>query len=91
MINLEILEELLNEIMGVPKALTPWINSITQIIYDDASTLDEWDESGPVTYVDDEGEEVEDEALRMEERFISGKKVMMWRRMCAVAQTLNNF
>ena len=69
-------KELLNEIMGVPKALTPWVNSISQIIYDDVSTLDEWVESGPVTYVDDEGEEVEDEALRMEERFISGKKVM---------------
>ena len=69
-------KELLNEIMGVPKALTPWVNSISQIIYDDASTLDEWDESGPVTYVDDEGEEVEDKAFRMEERFISGKKIM---------------
>ena len=69
-------KELLNEIMGVPKALTPWVNSISQIIYDDASTLDEWDESGPVTYVDDEGEVVEDEAFRMEERFISGKKIM---------------
>tara|TARA_R110002153_G_C13330512_1_gene497956 strand:- start:806 stop:1996 length:1191 start_codon:yes stop_codon:yes gene_type:complete len=69
-------KELLNEIMGVPKALTPWVNSISQIIYDDASALDEWDESGPVTYVDDEGEVVEDEAFRMEERFISGKKIM---------------
>ena len=69
-------KELLNEIMGVPKALTPWVNSISQIIYDDASTLDEWDESGPVTYVDDEGEVVDDEAFRMEERFISGKKIM---------------
>ena len=27
-------KELLNEIMGVPKALTPWVNSISQIIYD---------------------------------------------------------
>ena len=69
-------KELLNEIMGVPKALTPWVNSISQIIYDDASTLNEWDEVGPVSYTDEDGEMVEDEALRMEERFISGKKVM---------------
>ena len=69
-------KELLNEIMGVPKALTPWVNSISQIIYDDASTLDEWDETGPVSYTDEDGEVVEDEALRMDERFISGKKVM---------------
>lgn len=69
-------KQLLKEIMGVPKALTPWVSSISQIIYDDASTLDEWDEAGPVTYVDDDGEEVEDEAFRMDERFISGKKVM---------------
>ena len=56
-------KELLNEIMGVPKALTPWINSITQIIYDDASTLDEWDESGPVSYTDEDGEVVEGDVV----------------------------
>ena len=69
-------KELLNEIMGVPKALTPWINSIVQIIYDDSLNFDTWDEEGLVQYINDDGEQEEGEVVRMEERFISGKKVM---------------
>jgi hypothetical protein len=69
-------KELLNEIMGVPKAITPWVNSIVQIIYDDVLNFNTWDEEGPVFYIDNEGEEVEGTAVRMDEREISGKEVM---------------
>jgi hypothetical protein len=69
-------KELLNEIMGVPKAITPWVNSIVQIIYDDVLNFNTWDEEGPVFYTDNEGEEVEGTAVRMDEREISGKEVM---------------
>ena len=69
-------KELLNEIMGVPKAITPWVNSITQIIYDDALNFRNWDEEGPVFYIDDDGEKVEGTAVRMDEVEISGKEMM---------------
>lgn len=62
--------------MGVPKALTPWVNSLSQLIYDDVSKLDEWDEEGPVSYRNKDGELVEDLAVRMDEKTIKGKDVM---------------
>lgn len=69
-------KELLKEIMGVPKALTPWVNSLSQLIYDNVSKLDEWDEEGPVSYRNKDGELVEDLAVRMDEKTIKGKDVM---------------
>ncbi len=69
-------KELLNEIMGVPKALTPWVNSLSQLIYDDVSKLNEWDEEGPVSFKDKDGELVEDVAVRMDKQTIKGKEVM---------------
>jgi hypothetical protein len=69
-------KELLKEIMGVPKALTPWVNSLSQLIYDDVSKLDDWDEEGPVSYKNKDGELVEDLAVRMDEKTIKGKDVM---------------
>jgi hypothetical protein len=69
-------KELLKEIMGVPKALTPWVNSLSKIVFDDVDSLSEWDESGPITYKNKDGEEVEDVAYRMDEQKISGKKIM---------------
>ena len=69
-------KELLKEIMGVPKALTPWVNSLSQLIYDDVSKLDEWDEEGPVSYTNKDGELVEDMAVRMDKQTIKGKEVM---------------
>ena len=69
-------KELLKEIMGVPKALNPWVNSLSQLIYDDVSKLDDWDEEGPVSYKNKDGELVEDLAVRMDEKTIKGKDVM---------------
>ena len=69
-------KELLKEIMGVPKALTPWVNSLSQLIYDDVSKLDEWAEEGPVSYTNKDGELVEDMAVRMDKQTIKGKEVM---------------
>jgi len=69
-------KELLNEIMGVPKALTPWVNSLSQLIYDDVSKLDEWDEEGPVNYTDKDGALVVGTAVRMDEKNITGQEVM---------------
>lgn len=69
-------KELLKEIMGVPKALTPWVNSLSQLIYDDVSKLDDWDEEGPVSYKNKDGELVEDLAVRMDKKTIKGKDVM---------------
>ena len=62
--------------MGVPKALTPWVKSLSQLIYDDISKLDDWDEEGPVTYTNKDGELVEDMAVRMDKQIIPGKEVM---------------
>ena len=64
-------KELLNEIMGVPKALTPWVNALSQIVFDDVNKMVDWDEQGPVNYVKD-GEEVEGMAYRLKKKEISG-------------------
>ena len=69
-------KELLKEIMGVPKALNPWVNSLSQLIYDDINSLGDWDEEGPVTYKNKDGELVEDMAVRMEKQVIPGNEVM---------------
>lgn len=69
-------KELLNEIMGVPKALTPWVNSLSQLIYDDINKLTEWDEEGPVSYTNKEGKVIDDMAVRMDKKTIKGKEVM---------------
>jgi hypothetical protein len=68
-------KELLNEIMGVPKALTPWVNALSQVVFDDVNKMVEWDEQGPVNYIKD-GEEVEGMAYRLNKKEISGKDVM---------------
>lgn len=68
---------LLNEIMGVPKALYPWIKSFTKIVMDKVNDVVDnslWDEEGIVVYEVD-GEEVSDTAYRTNEIEISGKKV----------------
>ena len=69
-------KELLNEIMGVPKDLTPWVKSLSQLIFNDASKMDHWDEEGPVHYVNKEGDEQEGTAYRLNLQEIHGKEVM---------------
>ena len=68
---------LLNEIMGVPKALHPWVKSFTKIVMDKVRDVVDnslWDDDGVVVYkVDDE--EVSDTAYKAKEIEISGKKV----------------
>ena len=69
-------KELLKEIMGVPKALTPWVDSLSQLIFNDANKMDHWDEEGPVHYINKEGEEQEGSAYRLNTREIHGNEVM---------------
>ena len=69
-------KELLKEIMGVPKAITPWVNSLSQIIFDDVSKIVEWDEQGPVKYKNKDGELIEGMAVRMNEQIIPGNEIM---------------
>ena len=69
-------KELLKEIMGVPKTITPWVNSLSQIIFDDVNKIVEWDEQGPVQYKNKDGELIEGMAVRMNEQIIPGNEVM---------------
>jgi hypothetical protein len=71
-------KELLNEVMGVPKALTPWTNVITEIIIDyTKEELGHWFEYGETTYYDEElGEEVTEDSGRSEEVEIGGRELM---------------
>lgn len=69
-------KELLKEIMGVPKALTPWVNSLSQLIFNDASKMDHWDEEGSVHYINKEGEDEEGIAYKLNVQEIHGKEVM---------------
>jgi len=60
-------KQLLNEIMGVPKALNPWIKSFTEIIINTIENIistKDWDEHGKVVYINKEDKEKEADAYR---------------------------
>lgn len=72
-------KNILNEIMGVPKALDPWINAlkniILEIIKDEESSG--WEQHGEVTFEDpDTGEEITEEIYKTENIFFQGNEVM---------------
>jgi len=72
-------KQLLKEIMGVPKALTPWIKSFTEIIIEtvkDVIYTQDWDESGKVIYKNEDGEDIEGAAFRKLDILIDGKEVL---------------
>jgi len=72
-------KELLKEIMGVPKAITPWVNSFTKIITDVIAekSKDGYEQEGEITYTDpDSGEEITDIAYRTENIVIPGDEFM---------------
>jgi hypothetical protein len=70
---------LLKEIMGVPKVLDPWIDSlkniILEIIKDEESSG--WEQRGEVTFEDpDTGEEITEDIYKSENIFFPGNEVM---------------
>ena len=72
-------KNILNEIMGVPKSIDPWIDSlkniIIQIVKDEESNG--WEQQGEVTYEDPEtGEEIVDSIYKTENIFFTGIEVM---------------
>ena len=72
-------KDLLNEIMGVPKALESWVDYFTMIATGMAKgiTLKDEIEEGPISYVNDDGEEVQEIAYKGEAH-MDGKEVMQW-------------
>ena len=66
-------KELINEIMGVPKTLDPWVRAFTDIILE---MIDEefevgWEQEGEVTYEDpDTGEEITDSVYKTDNIFL---------------------
>lgn len=71
--------ELLNEIMGVPKDLDPWIESLTKLLLDEIKSeiRGGWAEEGRFNYTDpNTGEQVEDFANKSDDVEISGSEVM---------------
>ena len=72
-------KELLNEIMGVPKVITPWVNSFTKIITDVIAeeTKDGYEEEGEINYKDPKtGENVTDLAYKTDNILIPGNEFM---------------
>ena len=72
-------KDLLNEIMGVPKELDPWVESLTKLILDGikSETSGGWAEEGEFNYTDpNTGEQVQDSAYKSDKVEISGKDVM---------------
>lgn len=72
-------KNILNEIMGVPKSIDPWIESlkniIIQIVKDEESNG--WEQQGEVTYEDPEtGEEIVDSIYKTENIFFTGSELM---------------
>ena len=71
--------ELLNEIMGVPKDLDPWVESLTKLLLDEIKSeiRGGWAEEGRFNYTDpNTGEQVEDFANKSDDVEISGSEVM---------------
>lgn len=71
-------KEIINEIMGVPKSLTPWINTFTQIILDVIKEEDStgWEYEGEVNYTNLKGGKKTDYAHRSQGITIGGDEVM---------------
>jgi hypothetical protein len=71
-------KDLINEIMGVPKSLTPWVNTFTEIILNVIKTevSNGWDESGDISYTNLKGEKKTDYANRSQGISISGEYIM---------------
>lgn len=72
-------KNILNEIMGVPKSIDPWIESlkniIIQIVKDEESNG--WEQQGELTYEDPEtGEEIVDSIYKTENIFFTGSELM---------------
>lgn len=72
-------KNILNEIMGVPKSIDPWIESlkniIIQIVKDEESNG--WEQQGELTYEDPEtGEEIVDSIYKTENIFFTGIELM---------------
>lgn len=72
-------KQFINEIMGVPKILTPWVNSFYQIIMDaiNEETKNGWEYEGEIEFMDPETKEVDlIEAKKTDEIFVPGNEVM---------------
>ena len=72
-------KQLINEIMGVPKSLTPWVNSFYQIIMDaiEVETKDGWEYEGEVTYFNPNiDEEVTEQSFKTDMLTLPGNEVM---------------
>lgn len=72
-------KELLKEIMGVPKVITPWVNSFTNIIIDVMSeeTKHGYEETGEITYKDPTSDEnITELVYRTKGITITGKEFM---------------
>jgi hypothetical protein len=72
-------KELLKEIMGVPKSITPWVNSFTKIITDVIAEESKYgyEQEGEITYKDPKsGEEITDIAYKTENIVIPGDEFM---------------
>jgi hypothetical protein len=72
-------KQIINEIMGVPKVLTPWTSSIYEIIKDhvEEEISQGWAQSGSVTYLHPEtNEEVTEEVNRSDKYNIKGEDLM---------------
>jgi hypothetical protein len=72
-------KKLLNEIMGVPKELDPWVESFTELILGKVKNeiKNGWESEGEITYNDPStGEEIEDTIYKTDKVEISGDKVM---------------
>jgi|688.fasta_scaffold22209_18 hypothetical protein len=72
-------KQLINEIMGVPKVLDPWVRAFTEIMLDIVEEVSElgWEQRGEINYNDpDTGEEIEAEIFKTENISLSGKVFM---------------
>jgi hypothetical protein len=72
-------KELLNEIMGVPKQLDPWIDAITNILLRDINqrlVSGGWDHTGSLTYKDpNDGQEYKISAHKMEDKSLDEDEI----------------
>lgn len=72
-------KRLLNEIMGVPRELDPWVESFYKIIveYINYEIKNGWEYEGEMTYLDpNTNEEVQDTAKKTDEVIIPGNEIM---------------
>lgn len=73
-------KELINEIMGVPRALTPWINTFTNIIIEhiEHEIKSGWYATGDVEYVHPKtNEKVVEQVNKSEDVIIHGHEIMI--------------